>query len=83
MHIISAITKNFININNIIIRINNKILFIIFIFSPAILLKSMHFIKELSMSRHKATYIITYHGILSRHVVCHDYRGIPKYQVIL
>ena len=36
-------------------------MFIIFIFSPAII------IKKHAMSRHKATYIISYHGIL-----CHD-----------
>ena len=35
----------------------------------------MHF-KELSMSRHKTTYIISW-NFMSRHVVCHDYHGIP------
>ena len=29
------------------------------------------------MSRHKEAYVISYHEAMSRHVICHDYRGIP------
>jgi len=29
------------------------------------------------MSRHRKAYVISYHGTLSRHVICQDYRGIP------
>ena len=36
---------------------------------------------RVSMSRHKTGYVISYHGIfMSRHVVCHNYRGIPSMQ---
>ena len=36
------------------------------------------------MSRHKTSYVISYHGIfMSRHVVCHDYRGIPSSYVVV
>ena len=30
------------------------------------------------MSQHKTGYVISYHGILSQYVICHDYRGIPS-----
>ena len=30
------------------------------------------------MSQRKEAYVTSYHGALPRHVVCHDYRGIPN-----